>query len=475
MYRHWLLIVVALTATLTLADPASADDRPNFLVFIGDDMTWTDAGCFGNSEVRTPHIDQLAREGMRLTACFTPAPMCSPTRQALYTGLFPVRNGAHPNHSRIHEGIRTMPHFLTDLGYRVALSGKRHFGPPESFPFEFLGPDKDPDFEAIETFVDDENDAPWCLVVCSNQPHTPWNRGNTDQYPPKSLTLPPYMVDTPATRRGLSQYYAEVTEMDGELGRCLAILDESGQRDHTCIVFLSEQGSSFPHCKWTLYDTGIRAAGVVAWPGVVEPGTSSDALISYVDLLPTLIEAAGGTPSDELDGRSFLAVLNGTSTQHRDAVFAVQTTRGIIKGSEAYGIRCVRDGRYKYILNLNAENQFSNTVSESEGIFATWKHKAQQNPTAAKLVEGYLRRPEVEFYDLAADPFELNNLAASPTPEQQVRMQQLRQQLDAWMAQQGDEGAATEMEALERMNPRSARGFRRWRAQQQQSGQDSAD
>ncbi|MFG0333546.1 MAG: sulfatase, partial [Maioricimonas sp. JB049] len=441
MRRLLLLPAIALITTLTFIAPAHAADQPNFLVFVGDDMTWTDAGCFGNSEIRTPHIDQLAREGMRLTACFTPAPMCSPTRQALYTGLYPVRNGAHPNHSRIHEGIRTMPHFLGDLGYRVALTGKRHFGPNESYPFEFLGDRKDPDFEAVEQFVRDAGSDPWCLMVCSNQPHTPWNRGDAQDYPPQSLTLPPYMVDTPATRKGLSRYYAEVTYMDGELGRCLDILDESGQRDRTCVVFLSEQGSSFPHCKWTLYDTGIKAAAVVVWPGVVEPGTTSNALISYVDLLPMMIEAAGGTPSDNFDGRSFLKVLNGSQQQQRETIFAVQTTRGIIKGSEAYGIRCARDARYKYILNLNAENEFSNTISQNDNIFASWKRKAQEDPAAAELVESYIRRPEVEFYDLESDPFELNNLAANPTPAQKDRMAELRSRLDAWMAQQGDAGA----------------------------------
>jgi arylsulfatase A-like enzyme len=116
--------------------PASAT-KPNIVVMIADDLTYHDLGCWGNKDVKTPNLDRLAAQGMRLTRCYTPAPVCSPTRQALYTGLFPVKSGAYPNHAIVRPGIKSLPHYLQPLGYRVGLVGKTHFGPPQSFPFEY--------------------------------------------------------------------------------------------------------------------------------------------------------------------------------------------------------------------------------------------------------------------------------------------------------------------------------------------------
>ena len=119
-----------------IEDGGKAGGRPDIVLVLADDQTWSDSGCYGNRQVRTPNIDRLAAEGMRFTRAFTATAMCAPTRQQLYTGLFPVRNGAYPNHSKVKPGTRSIVHFLRKLGYRVGLSGKKHFGPPDSFPFE---------------------------------------------------------------------------------------------------------------------------------------------------------------------------------------------------------------------------------------------------------------------------------------------------------------------------------------------------
>ena len=125
MIRYFLLIV---TVSL-LALPARAADKPNIIIVLADDMSWHDAGCYGNTDIQTPHIDKLAKQGMRFTHAFTATAMCAPTRQQLYTGVFPVRNGAYPNHSGVYPGTKSLPHHLQALGYRVALLGKTHFKP----------------------------------------------------------------------------------------------------------------------------------------------------------------------------------------------------------------------------------------------------------------------------------------------------------------------------------------------------------
>ena len=117
----------------------SSGERPNIMLVIGDDMTWLDCEPYGNKEVRTPNMARLAREGMCFDAMFTATAMCAPTRQQLYTGIYPVRNGAYPNHSRVYDGVKSLVHYLKELGYRIGIIGKRHFGPRESFPFEAVG------------------------------------------------------------------------------------------------------------------------------------------------------------------------------------------------------------------------------------------------------------------------------------------------------------------------------------------------
>ena len=425
---------------------------------IADDLTYRDIGCWGNKDVKTPNLDRLAAQGMRLTGCYTPSPVCSPTRQSLYTGLFPVRSGAYPNHSVVKAGVQSLPHYLKPLGYRVGLVGKRHFGPASSYPFEYPGepggvapPDdeggdaeKTLDYDAAERFIRRDPAQPYCLVVAPHEPHSPWTLGDQSAYHPQALTLPPYLVDTPVTRRALSHYYAEVTYLDDQVGRVMTAVEHSGQANNTLFVFLSEQGSSMPHGKWTLYDVGIRAAAIARWPARIKAGSVTPALCEYVDFVPTFVEMAGGKPIPGLDGRSILNILAGAPDPGRPYVFAEETSRGIFSGPVAYAIRAVADKRWKYILNLNADAEFKNTEVNTP-LFKSWERKGATDPFAREQAARYRRRPPIELYDLERDPFEMTNLAEQP--DQKANLARLRAQLDAWMRQQGDEGVKTEMEA----------------------------
>ena len=431
--------------------------RPNLALFLADDMTWTDLGCYGNPDVKTPSIDRLAEQGVRFTRCYSPAPTCSPLRQSLYTGLYPVRNGAHPNHSRVFDGVRSLPHHLEKLGYRTAIVGKRHEAPASAFPFESLGgshgdggqtPDgADLPLDRAREFIARDQDQPWCLVVASNQPHTPWNRGDSAAYPPATLTVPPYLVDTPELREGLSAYYAEITYMDAQVGRLLDFLVDLEQEQDTVLLWLSEQGSQLPFGKWTCYDMGIHAAAVLRWPGVVKPGTTSDALLSYVDVVPTFVELAGGSPETlGLDGRSFAPLLRGETLEHNPVVFSMNTTRGIYHGSEAYGIRSVTDGRWLYIRNLHSEDMFRNSVTQRGRIFASWRRV--ESDFARSRVKAYQVRNAEELFDLSVDPWCMDNLAGMARTAS--RQAELKSRLAAWMEQQGDLGDATERAARNR-------------------------
>jgi len=451
----------ALPPSLAAAAPSETAraTRPNVLLFVADDMTWHDCEPYGSPDVRTPNLARLAAEGLTFDACFTATAMCSPSRQQLYTGLYPVRNGAYPNSSRVHDGTRSLVHHLSALGYRVGLIGKRHIGPTDSFPFESVGRKRDgaSDTDAIAEFVGRDASEPYCLVVASDEPHTPWDRGPQEAYDPEALEVPPYLGDTPATRRELARYFAEITFLDAQVGACMDVVDASAGADDTLFLFTSEHGSSFPFGgKWTCYETGLRTALIARWPGRVRPGTRTDAIVQYVDVVPTLIAAAGGDPgavdtgcpavSGErgFDGRSFLDVLAGAAANHGEHAFGVHTTRGVIGGArDSYPIRSVRSRRFQYIRNLQAETPF--TVLGTGDLLDDWR---AAGGAAAARAAAFANRPAEELYDLDADPWELTNLAEDPAFATQKA--ELRAELERWMEQQGDRGIETEALARRR-------------------------
>lgn len=426
---------------------AAPSKRPNLLFVIADDMTHRDIGCYGG-QAYTPNIDYLATEGMRFTRCFQAAPMCSPTRHNIYTGLYPVKSGAYPNHTFAQDGTKSVVHYLKELGYRVALSGKTHISPKEVFPFEYSGK-KNPDFEAIDQLIREsvDSETPFCLFACSNEPHSPWNKGDRSRYPVDKVELPPYFVDTPETRDTMSRYLAEITYYDWQVGELLKLLEKHKVADNTLVMVVSEQGASLPFGKWTCYDTGLQSAMVVRWPGKVKAGVVTDAMVEYVDLLPTFVQAAGGKQAKALDGRSFLGVLRGKTDAHKEFVYGIMTTRGIINGSDTFGIRSVRNERFKYIWNFTPEIPFRNACVKSKE-FQSWKVKAEAgDKDAAEKVRRYQYRAGEELYDVTVDPLEWKNLAADP--KFAAIKSELRARLDDWMKQQGDEGQKTEIEATE--------------------------
>ncbi|RZK79561.1 MAG: sulfatase atsG [Pedobacter sp.] len=434
--------------------------KPNIILIMADDLTRDDIEPYGSTQVHTPNLAKLAKDGICMDNMFNMVPVCSPTRQSLLTGLGPVRNGAYPNHTMIYDGIKTLPVYLNELGYQTALIGKKHYAPESAYPFEYLGGKdgdvggmRDVDLSKAEDYIKKANGKPYFLMFTSNQPHEPWNRGNQKAYDPAKIKLNPNMVDTEITRRQMARYFAEITYLDSLVGVCLAMVERSPERDNTIIMFATEQGSSFPFSKWTLYDQGLRSGFIVKWPGKIKAGTRNPAMLQYADITPTLIDIAGGTPDKintgskdgfgktGFDGTSFKKALWGESESVRDFVFAQHTTRGIIQGSDAYASRSARNNKFLYIHNLNYKNEFKNTVTNSR-LFKEWM---SVNPERAKA---YQHRPEEELYDVIKDPFSLTNLAAQP--KYSAAKKELATKLAEFMKQQNDRGIATEMDALSR-------------------------
>lgn len=470
--RHLILCGLLLLAPRLFAEPDPGP--PSILIVLADDLHWSDMGCMGNTQVRTPNIDRLAGEGLAFDAAFTSTAMCAPTRQQLLTGLWPVRSGAWPNHSGVYPGVRSLPHHLKHLGYRTAHIGKGHIKPKASYPFESLGdvphreglPEQLPALaERVKSFIQDAGEQPWCLYYASHQPHRPFSLGDPSRYPVDQIEVPPHLIDTPDTREQLSRYYAEIEVLDAELGMLLNTLDKLKRADNTLVIFSSEQGA--PHLpfggKWTCWDHGLKTALIARLPGTIKPNTRTDAMVQYIDVVPTLIDLAGGDPTTTdtgidhpskntrgFDGISFADVLRGKADRHRDLVYGVHTTRGIINGSKSYPIRSIRDKQWLMVWNLNAENEpFKNIFHGRDAeYFADWNEAAKQDPAIAKRIAFYQHRPEFELYDTDVDPHQLNNLADDPKHAE--RLAEMHGKLKAWMKSQGDEGLATEAKARQR-------------------------
>ena len=421
---------------------ASAADKPNLVVFICDDLGCLDTTPYGATDVRTPNMQRLASEGLLFRQAFVASPSCAPNRGALLTGLMPARNGAEPNHTRPRAEIKKLPAYLQDLGYEVASFGKvAHYGHGPYYAFDVVGGEGFARYEGIglaaEFLSNRKSNKPLCLFVGTNWPHVPWPE--MAEYDPAAINVPPEHFATPELRRSRARYYTAVTKADDDLGQTLKAVEEKLDSKNTFVLFTSDHGAQLPFGKWNLYDAGMRVPLIVKGPGI-KTGATTDAMASWIDILPTLVELAGGVAPQGIDGRSFAGVLRGEKANHRAEIYA---THSGDREFNVYPIRALRTGGWKYILNLHPEYQYATHINrggERDGrdYFQSWEEAAKTDARARQIVERYKQRPREELFDLAADPHELRNLAGEP--QHAERLAAMRAKVAAWMKEQNDAG-----------------------------------
>jgi len=349
----------------------------------------------------------------------------------------PARHGAHPNHTFPKEGTKYLVPKLKAMGYHVASFGKVAHRREGLVGGDFNNPERTNMSEHVKKyFAENEIKGPVCLLVGDRRPHVAWTKEML--YNPDKLTLPAYFIDTPETREHWARYCLDITGMDEELGR---ILDFSKKHlgENVMTMFTSDHGGQWHRSKWTLYDAGTRIPLMVSWPGYVLKGRRTEAMVSWVDLVPTLIDLVGGEVPEDIDGKSFGDVLIGKKKTHRDRVFTTHTGDN---NFNVFPIRAVTDGQYKYIHNLRPDAWFTNHSDrlrkDGAGAFwDSWDAAAKKDPKAKAVVDAYYTRPEFEFFDLGADPLELKNLASSS--EHKDILLKLRKELAAWAKSQGDD------------------------------------
>jgi N-sulfoglucosamine sulfohydrolase len=428
-------LLVALVAAAPLAAAA-----PNIVVFLSDDHTLRDCSVYGSPDIATPNMDRLAAEGMVFERAYVASPSCAPSRAALLTGLYPARNGAEANHSRPGQDLKKLPAYFQELGYQVVSFGKvGHYKQTPEYGFDIarhFGYHEDVAIpNAVEWLRQRKSTKPLCLFVGTNWPHVPWPE-IAEGADLESLVVPPTHVDNPTTRAWRSRYVAAIKAMDDELG---LVYDTARELlgDDTFFLHTSDHGAQWPFAKWNLYLDGIHTPLIVSWPGRVQPGTRTEAMVSWIDILPTLVEVAGGQTPEQIDGRSFLPVLRGEVDRHRDAIFTTHSGDG---NKNVYPTRSVvtADG-WHYIQNLHPEFLFTSHVTShpaDSGYWQSWLESSKTDPAARLRVEAYQRRPAEELYEVNHDPWELTNVASKP--EQRERLAALRAHLEAWMSDTGD-------------------------------------
>ena len=437
LYR---ILAGCLVAAAIGSPSLAAENRlPDIVVYLADDLSAADLPVYGGTNLPTPAIDALAADGMTFDRAFVASPSCAPSRAALLTGLMPARNGAEENHTYPREGTLRLPHILNQLGYQTAAFGKvAHGKSAADYHFDVVNLQKDiPQVRTnVQRFLQGRQDTrPLALFVGVSNPHVPWPSQSTID--PQTMSLPPKLLDTPQTRVQRSRYLQEVKDLDAYLGELRNLTDQHLSPDQL-FVFSSDHGAQFPFGKWTLYDEGIRVPLIVACSGMIEAGSRSNAMVSWIDILPTLIEFGGGNVPDNLDGRSFVSVLRRQNDAHRKRIF---TTHSGDRMMNVYLSRAVRSDRYKLIWNPHPEFAFTTHIDlllrETSGdYFKQWTERAKSDEHAARVVASHHGRPEYELYDLQQDPYEQNNLAGQ-TSLGKVQ-EELTAELKAWIESQGD-------------------------------------
>jgi N-sulfoglucosamine sulfohydrolase len=342
-----------------------------------------------------------------------------------------------------------MPALLKAAGYRTCNIGKLHVGPPEVFPFDTFANEGIEQRNTVrmaenaEKWLREDGDKPFFLYFCPIDPHrSQKNFGNEREYPgvretkvdPAKVPIPSFLPDRPEVREDLAEYYQSVARMDQGVGRLLETLKATNHLDDTLIIYLSDNGIPFPNAKTNLYDPGIRLPLIVRRPGGKAHGVVSQAMVSWTDVLPTVLDWANvKAPSYGLQGRSFLKVLDEERPDGWDEVYASHQFHEI---TMYYPMRMLRTRTHKLILNIAWPLEFP----AAQDLFdsPTWQGMLQRKDpmVGPRAMQAYLHRPQYELYDLEKDPDELRNLANSP--DEAGRLKKMQAQLRDWQEKTGD-------------------------------------
>jgi len=408
-------------------------EKPNFIIFIADDAAWNDFGPYGNKIIKTPNINSLASEGLVFHNAFLTTSSCSPSRCSILTGRYPHNTGAPELHMPLPSDQVIFAGELQKAGYFTAVAGKYHIGPKRSeFDTIYGGTPSGCEYW-MEALQNRPRDKPFFLWLAALDPHRDYfPKAIPEPHRPEEVIVPPYLPDNDSTRKDLALYYDEISRLDDYIGQIMAELKYQGVDENTLVIFMSDNGSPFPRAKTRLYDSGIKTPFIVSWPAKINKG-NTHAMISSVDIAPTLCELAGAGIPYTYQGVSFVPVLKNPSAEVRDYIAAEHNWHDY----QAHE-RAVRNNRYLYIRNSFPHLNASPPADAVRSI--TYQEMIRLNKDG-KLNKFQLdcflepRSPE-ELYDVAEDPFQFVNIAQKP--EHGSGLAEMRALLDNWIKETND-------------------------------------
>ena len=462
--------------SLLIPSWAKLKNYPNILLITADDLGWNSLGCTGNSLTGiSPHLDNLAREGILIENCHIATPICGPSRHALYTGQFPHRTG-YLGHGKqpprwwlklkrkpVKKSITSVLH---DYGYMTGLIGKHgtdwcSFSTSPAGRNEDTGMGRNPEkyYTFAREFMDQANKEgkPFFLSANAHDPHRFWARHRDEtnawikammgtvnwrpfengkpypdpltQFAPKDCPIPDSYPEAPFLRSELAKYYDSVNRMDQVVGELLNALEKTGLDQNTIVIFLSDHGLAWDMSKWSLYPAGTKTPLIIRWPNKIEPTQyNRNSLVSVVDLAPTIVEMCGLPPMEGVDGKSFLSLLCGAGTRWErteafscfnymnndaelDRMVASYSPDLYRKIDQYRPSRALSSIKFNYIWNGWADGNASLPRSML-GEFANFlRGNSEGSEQYADRLNFINHRIVEELYDLRKDPGCLNNLA----------------------------------------------------------------
>ena len=434
--------------------------RKNVLLLVADDLG-KQLGCYGCPYIKTPHIDELAGEGVRFDYAFASTASCSGSRSTIYTGMHTHQNGQYglqsgKHHFMTFDNIQTGPSILAQHGYLTGIVGKVHVGPNTAYPWEYRAESLSRDVywdadRAGDLFAQSKSEKrPFWLTVGFHDPHRDHSRsgfGNDEPvderihkvtYRPEDMVVPDFLSDTPGVRQELASYAQAISRLDQGVGLVLQKLADHGLANDTLVIFISDNGPPFLNSKTTLFDSGIRLPLIVRQPGLYGPVVNTS-LVSYVDVLPTILDWTVGTgvpEAKDIAGRSFLPVLGAAQPAPEwDHVFGSHTFH---EATNYWPTRYIRTQRYKYHRNIAWRLDFP-LASDIYGSL-TWEDVRNSDTDVPKVgqrtLKDYFFRPPEQLFDLDKDPAEVRNVAKDP--EYASVLEGLRTRLEDWQRRTND-------------------------------------
>jgi len=439
-FSKTLIVVVALILSSCSEKPEvvakEQSNRPNIILFVADDHGTDAIGAYGNPVIKTPNLDKLASEGIRFNNAYCTSASCAASRSVILSGKFGHATGSYGHvhdyhHFSTFENEKSLPVLLEEDGYETARIGKYHVAPEKVYHFNtVLEADPRNTVEMAEQCGEVLNsEKPFFLYFCTDDPHRgqpfepdPWNAPNSFgnkvegykgvenmTYNPKDVLVPDFMPDNKESREEIAQYYQSISRIDQGFGKLMKMLQETGKASNTIVMYISDNGMAFPGAKTTVNEPGIKLPCIIKDPTNSVKGTTNNAMISWVDLTPTILEMAKVSFEEkDFHGKSFKNIISEKNPKGWDEVYASHTFHEI---TMYYPMRVVRSGNYKLIWNIawRLEYPFASDLWAS----STWQsiYRNHEDYYGPKKVEDYLFRPEFELYDLEKDPNELDNLA----------------------------------------------------------------